>query len=114
MALGANPVLLAENRDRHFTQKGEEIYWNTRRQDLMDRYWKAVRTSDEAARDVARQAIDKYNADLPYSQLRITGKDLAQSMKARRKANRLAEQFGTNQRRMREPAGDVRDSFEGE
>ena len=113
MALGANPTLLSENREMRSMIQGEQIYWMTRRSDLMDKYWKGVRTQNEQMRDDVREEIDRFNETVPDFKLRITGKDIAQSMKTRRKAVRVGEAFGTSSKKMRGEADEVINTFKG-
>lgn len=114
MALGANPTILAENRELRGMVQGETIYWMTRRSDMMDKYWKTVRTQDEAGRELIRDEIDEFNLGVPDPKLRITGKDLAQSIRTRRKAVQVGENFGTGAKRMRGEVEGIRDTFRGE
>ena len=111
MALGANPTILAENREMRGMVQGETIYWMTRRSDMMDKYWKTVRTQDEAGRELIRDEIDKFNQGVPDPKLRITGKDLAQSIRTRKKAVQVGESFGTGAKRMRGEAEEIRSTF---
>jgi hypothetical protein len=111
MALGANPTLLSQNREKGFTQMGEIIYWQLRRGDLMDKYWKAVRQEDADARAAIREDVLKFNEEIPDHGLRITGKDLASSVKTRKKANASVENRGTSQKRYRGIADEVGNSF---
>ena len=101
MALGAQPTLVSQNRDEFYTTQGEVIYWQTRRGDLLDRYWQAHKTGDEELREDVLAEIDRYNEGVPDTKLRVTGKDRALSIKTRRRANRLAETQGTSQKRYR-------------
>jgi hypothetical protein len=112
MALGFNPTLLAENREKNFAVMSEVFYWQTRRSDVMDRYWQAVRSGDQELRLEVLAMKDKFNAQAPDHKLRITGKDLAESVRAHRKQVRAGETYGTAMKKYRGVAQDVKGSYE--
>lgn len=112
MALGAQTTLVSENRELHYTTQGEIIYWQTRRGDLLDKYWKAVRTGDEEMRGEVLAGIADFNQHLPDRKLHISGKDRADTVASRKKAMRLAEKYGTPYKSTRGIAGDVREDLE--
>lgn len=111
MAMGATPTLLSQNREVNSAIVGEGIYWQTRRGDLLDKAWRAKRTEDDKMRESVQEAIEKYNDVIPDPSLRITGKDLAVSLRNREKAARLAEVWGTAQKKQRGISGDIREGF---
>ena len=111
MALGLNPSILSQNRDIHFTLKGEEMYWKVRRSDLMDQWARSRRIHDREMEDVYLEKIRAYNESVPFRSLAITGKDRMTSLKARQGAMRKAEVFGTTSKQARGLARDIRGSF---
>jgi len=111
MALGLNPSILSQNRDIHFTLKGEEMYWKVRRSDLMDQWARSRRIHDREMEDVYLEKIRAYNESVPFRSLVITGKDRMTSLKARQGAMRKAEVFGTTSKQARGLARDIRGSF---
>jgi len=111
MALGGNPTMLSQNRDIHFTLKGEEMYWKVRRSDLMDQWARSRRIHDREMEDVYLEKIRAYNESVPFRSLAITGKDRMTSLKARQGAMRKAEVFGTTSKQARGLARDIRGSF---
>jgi len=111
MALGAVPALVAENRQLAFAQQGEVLYWTMRRQDLKDKWRKARMQGDEKEADVWRDKIDGFNETTPDPALRITGKELAQGLKASRKSSRNMENFGTMQKKMRGVVEEVGEGY---
>jgi hypothetical protein len=94
MALGANPTILSKNRAEHFAMQGEKIYWETRRGDLTDKYWRALRTGDTEMLEKVEGQIEKYNEVAPDVSLMIRRKDLNTQVRGRRKAARDAELHG--------------------
>lgn len=112
MALGAQLSMVSENREKHYAVQGEVLYWQTRRGDLVDKYWKAVKAGDEELREDMREEIMKFNQKIPDRKLAITGKDLAASIKARRKANQAMERYSVNGKKYRGLAGTVGDAYE--
>jgi hypothetical protein len=111
MALGAQTTLVSENRDEHYALLGEKIYWQTRRGDLVDKYWKAVNKGDEGQRLEVLEGVQKFNANLPDNRLRVTGKDLADAIKSRRKLARETETFGAAGKQARGLAQGIREDF---
>ena len=112
MALGAQTTLVSENRELHYTTQGEIIYWQTRRGDLLDKYWKAVRNGDEEMRGEVLSGIADFNQHLPDRKLHISGKDRADTVASRKKAMRLAEKYGTPYKSTRGIAGGVREDLD--
>lgn len=112
MALGAQTTLVSENREIHYTVQGEIIYWQTRRGDLLDKYWKAVRTGDEEMRGEVLAGIAEFNKVIPDRKLHISGKDRADTVASRKKALRLGEKYGTPYKSTRGIAEDVREDLD--
>jgi len=112
MSLGFNPTILAENREKNFAVMSEVFYWQTRRSDVMDRYWQAVRSGDQELRLEVLAAKDKYNAQVPDGKLRITGKDLAESVRNHRKQVKVGEKYGTAMKKYRGVAEEVGSAYE--
>lgn len=111
MALGATTNLVSQNREERYAKVSEMIYWQTRRADLMDKYWKSVRTGDDELRDDTREVISLYNENLPDNSLRITGKDLAVSVRTRRKLLQEAEINGVSQKKYQGLARGIGEGF---
>jgi hypothetical protein len=109
--LGFTPTRLS----RQYSLQNEifeaEQYWSTRRQMLMRQFDIAKqRGGGEAVADV-RQAIQEYNRTVPVPSLRITGKQLRQSFKARLR-NRRLQKRGVSRRRIFRPLGqEIREQF---
>lgn len=112
MAMGFNPTILSENREKNFAVMSEVFYWQTRRSDIVDRYWQAVRSGDQELRLEVLAAKDKYNAQVPDAKLRVTGKDLAESVRNHRKQVRAGEKYGTAQKKYRGVAQEVGGAYE--
>lgn len=112
MAMGFNPTLLSENREKNFAIMSEVFYWQTRRSDVMDRYWQAVRSGDQELRLEMLAAKDKYNAQVPDGKLRITGKDLAESIRNHQKQVKAGEKYGTAMKKYRGVAEEVGSAYE--
>jgi len=111
MAMSAVPALVAENRQLAFAQQGEVLYWNMRRQELKEKYRHARMEGDEKATDIWRDKIDQFNETIPDHNLRITGKELAEGVKAQRKSARAMENYGTMQKKMRGVVGEVGEGY---
>jgi hypothetical protein len=111
MALGANPAVLATNRERQFSKTGEVIYWRTRRAGLMENYRNAVAQKDKDKRDAATAAIADYNEQVPNFKMKISVKDRLDSVREMRKRNRKLERGDATEKRYRSVIRDVEEAF---
>lgn len=114
MALGANPAILSKNRAEHFAMKGEQIYWENRRGDLTDKYWRALRTGDMEMLEKVQGQIEKYNEVAPDFSLSIRQKDLNSQIRGRRKAARDAEIHGLSGKHGKAIARDMQGLYRAE
>ncbi len=111
MALGANPAVLATNRERKFSQTGEIIYWRTRRAGLLETYRKAVAEKDLDKRKASQSAIDEYNDQVPNFKMKITVKDRLQTVRDMKKRNRKLERGQSTEKRYNSLVKDVDEAF---
>jgi hypothetical protein len=111
MALGANPAVLATNRERQFSKTGEIIYWRMRRSSLMENYRNAVMQKDKDKRDAAQAAINDYNEQVPNFKMKITVKDRLTSVRDMRKRNMKLERGDASEKRYRSVVRDVDEAF---
>ena len=111
MALGANPEVLATNRERQFSKTGEVIYWRMRRAGLMENYRNAVMQKDKDKRDAAQAAINDYNEQVPNFKMKITVKDRLTSVRDMRKRNMKLERGDASEKRYRSVVRDVDEAF---
>jgi hypothetical protein len=111
MSLSFNPTILSENRERNYAVMSEVFYWQTRRSDLMDRYWQAVRSGDEPLRKEVIDMQTEYNETAPDRNLRITGKDRANSVKQHKKMVAAGEGKATYQKKYRGVAQEVSEEY---
>lgn len=113
-ALGFNPTIVSQNREMMFAQHDRKIYWQTRRDMLLDDYWRAHMQKDREAIADVKQAVSKYNEAIPgeYKSLRVTPADIAKSMQVRTRNKRIEEQQSTPQRRYQSLYKDIKKSYE--
>ena len=113
-ALGFNPTIVSQNREVRFAQYDRKIYWQTRRQGLLEDVWTAHWQKDREAQADAKKAITEFNSAVPvqYKDLRVTGADIARSVKARERVRRFDEKQVAPQRRYKSLYRDVKGSFE--
>lgn len=113
-ALGFNPTVVSQNREVRFAQYDRQVYWQTRRQGLMQDLWTAKLEKDREAEADAKKAIVEYNASVPaeYRQLRLTGADIARSMQNRKRVMRFDEKQTTSQKKYRPLYEDVKESYD--
>lgn len=113
-ALGFNPTVVSENRERIFMQHDMRMYWMTRRSKLTKDYWDARLNGDREAMADTRDAIDRFNEevqDKDLARLRISGKELSRSMKIRERQKRQTEQGLPHEKRYRGLFEDVNEAF---
>jgi len=88
---GFNPTVKSRMQEsRHFQREAAQFYV-LRRQNLMTMWWQARQARDPEAIADVRQAIAKYNSDVPDRQLKITQDDLKSSERARERSAREIE-----------------------
>lgn len=114
MALGANPTMLAVNRELHFRVSSEVMYWNIRRSDLMDKYRKAVITGDEEGRDEVREAVAKFNSQVPHRTIRLTQKDLNDNLRTWRRAVQAKERHQVTGKMYRRLGDELEPAYRGQ
>lgn len=82
-ALGFQPAIVSHNRELDRTQREQQEFWMNRRASLTRLMWEAkVQNDREAIADV-RERIREYNAKAPSKELRLSERDLQQSMRQR-------------------------------
>lgn len=113
LALGAKPTFVNQNREAHWMQLSEQVYWNTRIGVLLDARFSAIHTGDDARLEKIDEAIEKFNDSLPegYESLTITGRMKAESLKAKSKGLRDKE-MDRFSKRMRGPGEDVKEGYD--
>jgi hypothetical protein len=114
MALGANPAVLARSREMNYMEAGEQIYWRSRKQTLLDNRNEAILTQDEKRLEAADKGIVNFNESLPekYRDFAITGKMKAQSLKSKRNTIKAREE-GKGPKAMKSIMGDVKTAWGG-
>lgn len=113
MALGFSPTMTKVNRELHYRITSEGLYWQIRKQDLLDKRREAVVTHDEEGRKSVDEEIQKFNNDVPSGKMRITGKTKADSLRTWRKGVAMSERYGTKTKGLREFAGNATDAYMG-
>lgn len=113
-ALGFNPTVVSQNREVLFAQHDRKMYWQSRRQGLLDNYWEAKWHKDREAIADTKKAVTEFNMTVPpeYSNLRIKGVDLARSLDYKRKQQAAEEKQSTTSRRYAPLYRDVKESYE--
>lgn len=112
MALGGNPTILSQNREMHYSEIGEKVYWTNRRQEIIDKYVRAkvieqdaeMLTKVEAKRQV-------FNSIAPTTGLKVTAKDLAESVRNYRKKLRMGDHQREPNRDFRPLRKEIREGF---
>lgn len=113
-AMGFNPTIVSENRSIMFDQWDRKMFWQNKREMMMEDVWRATWQKDKKGEADARKAIKEYNAAIPaeYKDLRVTGADIAKSMQARRRTVAKEEQNEPVQKRYRSLYKDVKESYD--
>jgi hypothetical protein len=114
--LGFNPAVVSQNREVLWNQYDLKMYFQGKRQILKRQYWDATREEDvEAIADV-KKAVSEFNLSLgddpQYKKMRITSKELMQSIQAHRRLQKLEEKGLPSDKRSRGIYEDVRESYD--
>ena len=97
--LGFRPAILAKNQELNALKYEEHAYWTERRSGLKRHYWEAWRQKDREGVADVRKAVEEFNAEVPSPALKITGKEINLSIKARVKARAMEEKGLTGGKR---------------
>lgn len=90
ITLGFQPTQLTRKWDLIAAQEDARLYWDVRRQQLLNEYDHARNIAkDRSAIKAVLADIKEYNREVPGSRKRITGKTLAKSNKSRSQDRRL-------------------------
>ena len=112
--LGFNPTIVSQNRELMFAQYERKVYWQSRRDKLLDDAWRAHWQKDKEAIADTKKAMTKFNMEIPaeYKDLRVTGADVARSRMSRQTIKRAEEQQVAPQRRYKSLYRDVKESYQ--
>jgi hypothetical protein len=94
MALGANPTIKAVNQEQRWRVTGEQMYWTTRRSNLIAAWVQARELGDEADKAAVDKQVAKYNSQVPSPAMKLSGKALVNSYKQRLRGERAVEATG--------------------
>lgn len=115
-ALGFNPTVVSQNREKRFAQYDQQVFWQARRQRLLEDIWRAKWQKNKEAEADARKAVIDFNSGVPneppYRSIRITNADIALSMQARMRQKRADEQGKSIQKRYQGLYESVSQSYE--
>lgn len=115
-ALGFNPAIVAENREKFYVSHDRQMYWQAKRKGLLDDLNRADWQGDAEGKADAKRAISEFNASLPedplYKGLKIAPKDISQSLASHRRGRRAEEKGEPTQKRYKGLHQDIRRSFD--
>jgi hypothetical protein len=100
-ALGFPPTDKSQKQEQLAMARDMSAFYVVRREHFMKMYHQAKRADDRERLDQVRQEIVDYNETVPYSLLRITGAQLAESSRRYAKAERAQEAGTTMERKYR-------------
>jgi hypothetical protein len=89
--LGFTPTKLTEKWDLIAAQREAIGFWALQRQVLFDQFYSARKGKDREALADVREAIDRFNSQVPNAKLRISTKSLLQSIKSRQSKEKKLE-----------------------
>lgn len=93
---------IAKEWDRIRMQQEAAMFWNARKEVLMKAVDKAGRQGDDEGVADALAAIEKYNNEVPFDAMAISGRNLRASRKARRRTRERQEAGFLPQKRLQE------------
>lgn len=111
--MGFQPAIVTANKELHWMQKDAADYWTARRNGLVAQAWEAKLQNDREAIADARAAIDDFNDSVKDRALKIGGKDLVRSFKARKKNADKDTERESRIKRYNQLFGDIEGDFTG-
>jgi hypothetical protein len=111
MALGFPPTRLNQKYELLAAQEEARRYWLTDRARLLEHYSYAVIVNDREGIADAKRSIRDFNKTAPVPQLRIQGKNMAQSVKIKRRKVEKMENLQPDQRMFQGLYRDVQQAF---
>lgn len=97
-ALGFAPTRMSQAYELRSAQEDLRQYWTVRRAMVLENYAWALLGEDVEARADARQAIERFNRDAPSPKLRLSGEEIARSLRQRTRLRSLREQGLPNEK----------------
>ena len=89
--LGFTPTRLSRKWDREIAVREVQAFWNIRRAMVLNQIDHAFVVKDQNAQRDMRAAVRKFNNDVPYPSMRITGAEIRRSRVERERRRRLFE-----------------------
>lgn len=115
-ALGFNPTIVSQNREREFGKYEIKMYWRSLRSGFRERWVEADWKEDADEKQAIREAISDYNArvqdDKEFRKLRITPADIQEWSKNSARARRDMERGFDREKKTRGVLEDFSRSFE--
>jgi len=84
-ALGFVPTRVSEEMDKRWAMKQSHLYWSARATHLRMQHNVARKAEDREAIADVKEAIRRFNQQVPNGEYRITGKELSDSWKAKKR-----------------------------
>jgi len=112
VGLGFRPSELASKQELLRMQRDAEEFWGLKRSSLMKAFAQSRLSGDVDAAFDAREAIEKHNMSVPFKDLRITSKDLRESLKRRKAAKKKMERGQPTSDRYEQLYESIRDQAE--
>jgi len=84
-ALGFQPAIVSQNREIDREQREMQRYWSRRRESVLRTMWEAKIQNDREALADAKESVQRFNEKAPEKSLRISERDVQQSMRQRQK-----------------------------
>jgi len=109
--MGFTPAKVSRERELRWMQKTVVKYWDHQRHMLFEDFWHAKQMGTRETIADARSAIQRYNASVPYQELRISREDLERSVRSRLTGQQRSSLGFVGSRRMAPIELEVRESF---
>lgn len=106
-AIGFNPTRVQREWDRIKMQREAEAYWTARRAIVLKLWSHSFGLRDSELRESALNDVKRYNAEVPFGSMRITGEQLAKSRTEHLRQIRLREAGITRTKAMRPLAREI-------
>ena len=97
--LGFRPTRITQKQEANFAQREAAEFYTARRHILMTQYYHARKSGDRTVLGDVRNAVARYNSQVPFPEMKLSNKDLSKSY-AQRTRNAKRRESGEPTSRM--------------
>lgn len=110
--MGFEPTVVTANKEIHWMQRERQMYWQTRRNQLVAAIYEAKLIGDREAESDARHELKEFNDDAP-KELRIGSRDLRKALRRKEDLKRKDEKGKSRIKRYQASDDEIQDLVTG-